>query len=183
MSILYHGIVREVKYLLCLFVILLLAVLEDFKRKKIPNILIVAGIITGIIRIFIRDGAWEIFLYIPGIILPFSLLYPIYKIGGIGAGDIKLLSLLGFYLSFSQLIFSIFTAFLIGAILAIFKMIYYHNFLERFIYLVSYIREISKSGKIHYYKQNTEKEEAMKKTTIGLAAPIFLAVMLTGGIL
>ena len=131
----------------------------------------------------IQKEIGELLLYLPGMVTPILLFYPIFKIGGIGGGDIKLFSLLGIYLAFWQLIYSILLTFIISAILSLIKMVLNHNFKERISYLLSYIQQFIKSGTIHYYYPNTEQEEIIKKTKIRLAGPILVAVVITGGIL
>ena len=71
--------------LVILFVILLLATFWDYKHGKIPNYLILIGIVFGMIRLMVREDIFDIVKYIPGIILPIFLFYPVYKVGGIGA--------------------------------------------------------------------------------------------------
>ncbi|MBR5578794.1 MAG: prepilin peptidase [Lachnospiraceae bacterium] len=174
---------KEVKKLLLLILILLAAVYEDYRKGIIPNKLIILGFILGIIRLIIGKEIGELLLYLPGILIPILLFYPIFKIGGIGGGDLKLFSMMGIYLSFWQLIYSILLTFIIAAFLSWFQMILNHNFKQRISYLFSYIQQIIKSGTIHYYYPDTEQEEVIKKTKIRLAGPILLAVLITGGIL
>lgn len=99
---------KEVGILVFLLVILSLATVWDYKSGKIPNYLVIAGMGLGIVNILINENITVIFKYIPGIIFPILLFYPVYKIGGIGAGDLKLLSMLGFYFSFMEMTFCIF---------------------------------------------------------------------------
>lgn len=172
---------KEVGILVFLLVILSLATVWDYKSGKIPNYLVIAGIGLGIVNILINENITVIFKYIPGIIFPILLFYPVYKIGGIGAGDLKLLSMLGFYFSFMEMTFCIFISIFLGALLSLIKMAYYHNFWERLEYLFSYLRGIIFSGKIRYY-DSTEGKEVLKKTKVHLACPILLGVLVTGGI-
>jgi prepilin peptidase CpaA len=53
--------------------------------------------------------------------LTLILLIPVYKIGGLGAGDIKLFAVVALFLSNEEMITAIVIAFVIGAILGIFK--------------------------------------------------------------
>ena len=87
--------------LLLLLLILSLAAFYDYKKGKIPNYLIVIGAIGGVFRLIILQDVFAIVGYTPGIILPLVLFYPVYKIGGMGAGDLKIFSMLGIYFSFT----------------------------------------------------------------------------------
>jgi prepilin peptidase CpaA len=72
------------------------AVVDDLKRYKISNRLMIAGLCTGIVLIFleaVRGGQY--IEYILGGGTAFVVLFPIYLVKGIGAGDVKLLAILG----------------------------------------------------------------------------------------
>ena len=90
------------KILVVLVLLLSAAAVSDFYRGKIPNILIVIGCCYGMVRLLYHQ---DILRALPGIIFPVTVLFPLYKIGTIGAGDIKLLSMLGFYFSFMETLF------------------------------------------------------------------------------
>ena len=166
-----------------LFVILLLASLWDYKYGKIPNYLILTGMVLGAIRLMAREDIYDILKYILGIILPVFLFYPVYKVGGIGAGDIKLFSVLGFYFPFMQSMFCIFTSLFLAAFLSLIKMAYCQNFTERMEYLISYIRDSIILGKFHYYHKDSSIQGKTERNQIHLAFPIFLGVLVTGGII
>ena len=169
--------------LVILFVILLLATFWDYKHGKIPNYLILTGIVFGMIRLMVREDIFDIVKYIPGIILPIFLFYPVYKVGGIGAGDIKLFSVLGFYFPFMQSMFCIFTSLFLAALLSLIKMAYYQNFTERIEYLISYIKDSIILGKFHYYHKDSSTYSKTERSQIHLAFPIFLGVLVAGGII
>ena len=60
-------------------------------------------------------------------IVTFLILLPIYIIGGLGGGDIKLLSVVALFLEKEELITCIVAAFLIGAVFGLIKAIYKRN--------------------------------------------------------
>lgn len=102
--------------LLVLVLVLIFASLWDYKKRKIPNLLIAVGYIYGLMRIFYYQN---FLTHILGIIVPILILYPFFKIGTIGAGDIKLFSLIGCYLSFMEVLYCMFLTFVIGAIVSL----------------------------------------------------------------
>lgn len=57
-----------------------------------------------------------------GALVPFVLLYPVFKLGGLGAGDIKLLAVVGSYLSYQKSISCLIASVLIGGIYALWKL-------------------------------------------------------------
>ena len=166
-----------------LFVILLLASFGDYKYGKIPNHLILTGLIAGGIRLLVREDIFDILRYLPGMILPLFLFYPIYKVGGIGAGDIKLFSLLGCYFPFMQSMVCIFASLFLAALLSLIKMAYYQNFMERMEYLFSYIKESISSGKFLYYYNTSSLNDKTERSQIHLAIPIFFGALWMGGMI
>jgi len=174
-----------VKILIILVLLSFIAAVLDYFKGKIPNFLIVIGCCYGLIRmIYYHDFLNSI----PGILFPIIILFPLYKIGVIGAGDIKLFSMLGFYFTFMETIFCIFSAFLLGAIISMFSFLRYGNFVERISYLFSYLSESFLTGHFRYYYSNANTGSEFRleegKTKIHLAIPIFLSVLLhVGGVL
>ena len=173
------------KILIVLALLLLIAAILDFYKGKIPNVLILAGCCYGMVRIM-KDG--NILSSIPGILFPFIILFPLFQIGVIGAGDIKLFSMLGFYFSFMEVIFCIFASFVFGAMISVISFIRYENFLERMTYLFSYLKECLRMGHFRYYYLNSKGEEVSvdkeRNSKIHLAFPIFISVLLqVGGVL
>jgi len=79
----------------CLVCLLLLAVRMDLRSYKISNHLILIGIITGFLFDVYEYGQAGISLWLPGILLPVILLFPLFIIKALGAGDIKLFSVIG----------------------------------------------------------------------------------------
>lgn len=157
----------------------------DFYKGKIPNLLIITGCCYGWIRMIYYH---DVLKSIPGILFPIIILFPMYKIGVIGAGDIKLFSMIGFYFTFMETIFCIFTAFVLGAVFSVISMVRYENFTERMTYLFSYIKECFFKGHFLYYYSNLNENSAIdtgeRKTKINLAIPICLSVLLhVGGVL
>lgn len=174
------------KILIVLLLVLFFASIWDFKKGKIPNLLIIIGVIYGFMRVFYYQN---FFTHIWGIVFPILILYPFYKIGTIGAGDLKLLSLIGFYVSFMESIYCMFLAFVIGAIFSLVSMKRKDNFADRISYLISYLKESFSQKQLRYYYQDLDENnlslQEIEKTKIHLAIPIFISVFihLGGGFL
>ena len=169
-----------------LLFVLLLASLWDYTKGRIPNLLLAIGAMYGLLRVIYYHNFLS---HIPGILFPILVFYPLYKIGTIGAGDIKLFSVMGFYLSFMENIYCIFLAFVIGAVVAFIIRKGNGNVTDRISYLISYLRDSLLKGKFRYYYQdengNFLSQEEKRKSQIHLAIPIFISVLLHfgGGIL
>ena len=167
------------KILIVLLLVLFLASLWDFKKGKIPNLLIIVGFLYGLMRVFYYQN---LFRHIPGILFPILLLYPLFKIGTIGAGDIKLLSVIGLYISFMESIYCMFLAFVIGAIFSILRMKKEGNLADRISYLISYLKTSYTQKKFRYYYTDFLENEnfgaEINRTRIHMAIPIFISVFL-----
>lgn len=174
------------KILIILIIVLFFASLYDFRIGRIPNLLIAIGAIYGLIRVFYYQN---LFSHIPGIIFPILIFYPLFKIGTLGAGDIKLFSLIGFYVSFMESLYCIFLAFVIGAVFSLLALKQEGNLSDRITYLMSYLKDCIHQKQIHYYYIDAHgkklAKEEVERTKIHLAIPIFISVCihLGGGFL
>lgn len=169
-----------VRYLL--FLLLIIAVLMDFKFDRIYNGWILFGSLLGL-SFHVWGNGWRgICSAAVSMLFSFSLLYPIYKIGGLGAGDVKLFIMSGSFLSVNRLLYVIFFAFLIGAMISIGKMISEGNFKERMQYLFSYLSDVLCTGQWKLYGENLKQDSRKYKSgKIHFALPICLSVMLELG--
>jgi prepilin peptidase CpaA len=71
------------------------AAVMDVLTHRIPNWLTFAFIVAGIAMNGILSGLAGVFFGIQGLALGFALLFAFYLLGGMGAGDVKLLSAVG----------------------------------------------------------------------------------------
>ncbi len=100
---------------LSLLLFLTLAVWMDFKKGIIRNWLIVSGILVGLFFQVHLRGSYGILYFLVNVSVPVVLFFYLFHIRGIGAGDLKLLSLVGsFYRThsfFDVLLYIFFAAF------------------------------------------------------------------------
>lgn len=126
----------------------------DFKYDKIFNGWIVVGILLGYF-IRIQEGGWHsAWVGCISMVLSFLLLYPVYKIGGLGAGDVKLLMMVGTFTSVEKVLNVIIFSFLIGAVFSIGKIV---------------------------SERNLKNGNWKKRNKIHFALPICISVMLMSG--
>ena len=94
-----------------LAVITLAAVFDDYRRYRISNRIIIAGAIVGVVlgvaqvcaAVYIKQDAHEEIIsicrmYISGMAVALIISMVVYKLKGIGAGDVKLLAVAGLYI-------------------------------------------------------------------------------------
>lgn len=117
------------------------AVYTDMTRTRISNRLIVSGLLGGFFFRIWSEGSMGVLFYVVNIFIPVIFLYLLFQMHALGAGDIKLFSMVGAFISTEQLLGLMGLAFCIGALLGIFKIIY------QFIFLKS---ELGKLTQIHF---------------------------------
>lgn len=166
-----------------LLLLLFLAVMADLKTDRIPNGFIVIGITTGL-----AGSHW----YGPGLsssaasmFLAFLLMYPLFKIGTLGAGDIKTLIMTGCFMSVREYLSVLAAAFMVGAVICAFKLLAEHNGRERLTYLYSYISEVIRSGHWKLYGDNLKQDPVLyRRNKIHFTIPVlFGAALRIGGLI
>lgn len=137
-----------------LLLLLFLAALADLKTNCIPNGFLAAGMAIGM------TGS---LLYGPGIAdsaasvsLAFLLLYPLFKIGALGAGDIKVLMMAGSFLSVKDFLAVLAAAFVTGAVFSLAKLLAEHNGRERMFYLLYYVSDVIRNRRWRLYGEDMD---------------------------
>ncbi|MCH5249782.1 MAG: prepilin peptidase [Lachnospiraceae bacterium] len=154
----------------------------DFKYDRIYNGWIVFGILLGLSIRILRNGWYDVRSAIAAMLLSFCILYPLYKIGALGAGDVKLIIMVGSFESANQLLRVIVVSFIIGSVFSIGKMILEENFKERMQYLFSYMSDVFHTGQWKLYGENLKDDyKKYKSNKIHFALPVCCSVMLGMG--
>jgi prepilin peptidase CpaA len=113
-----------------LVVVLLIAMLAiatcaDLRSSRIPNAVSIAGIGIGAISHAYLAGFQGLLFSLAGLGVGFGLFFILYVSGGIGAGDVKLMSAVGAMLGPYGAVISVFLAILCGGVYAILAMSYH----------------------------------------------------------
>lgn len=77
---------------------LLCAAWTDIRFRRVPNPLIVIGFFSGFVLIAFLEGLPALPNALIGGLIGFCALFPLYLMRWMGAGDVKLLALVGLYL-------------------------------------------------------------------------------------
>lgn len=77
--------------------------------------------------------------------------FPIYRLGMIGAGDVKTAALFTAWLGFRDGLKALIIGFILGAVLALIKMLHQGSMVKRFLYLSAYIRHSFQDGTMKLY--------------------------------
>jgi len=100
--------------LLLIFTILAVASLTDLLYRRIPNWLTLSSLICGIFFQIFFKGFDGFLASLQGIGIGFALTFVVYLVGGLGAGDVKLMAALGAFLGPKE----IFMAFIFSSLLS-----------------------------------------------------------------
>ena len=158
--------------------LLVIACLCDYGRGKIPNWLIGMMFVTGFGYGFVCGGIRGAAFFPVGCAVVILLLYPLFKIGALGAGDVKLYGICAGFLPHDKFLFFFFLSLLFAAMLSLIKMIKECNAIERFSYLCEYFISVIQNRKFHFYFENIKEQ---KRAGICLAGPILGSVLLYMG--
>lgn len=102
-----------------LIVILCLSALSDLMLRIIPNWLISIGLMIGLVMSASSAGFLGLGIMAVGTISGVLLFLPIYIVGLLGAGDVKLLALVGGFLGLHQLLIASVLIFLAGGVISL----------------------------------------------------------------
>lgn len=162
--------------------LLFLSALSDLKTDRIPNGFILLGITSGILCSILSGR--DLSAIPTSVFLAFLLLYPLFQIGVIGAGDVKLFVMIGCFYKAKDLAYILAGAFVIGAVFSLCKLVVERNGRERFLYFFTYLREIKRSGHLKRYDEEQKQDyHTYCKNKIHFAVSVlFSAVCRMGGL-
>lgn len=154
---------------LCLILVLSSAVVTDIREDRIKNSLILAGYGMAIISrgVGLVSAGWLSGMI--GMCIPIAALFFLFLIHALGAGDIKLFSVIGAFVGAEKVVFYMLAAFTVGAIIALYKLIRHKNFRRRFAYLIQYIQTVCMMHTIVPYYQKADC-----KSCIHFSVPILI---------
>ena len=170
-------------YYSLLILLLLLAALADLKTDRIPNGFVLLGIAIGVLGSLWHDS--DIRQTAVSMFLAFLLLYPLFKIGAMGAGDVKVFMMIGSFVGARELLMIVILSFMIGALCSLIKLLSEHNGRERMYYFLSYMSEVIKKRQWKIYGEHTAQDNKRYSTNkIHFTIPVLFSVALRiGGIM
>lgn len=136
---------------LCL--LLAVACLYDYLEARIPNWLIVMISLFGLgYRYWDAGGIVGAVGFLEGSFIMLLCFYPLFKIGTIGAGDVKLFASVAGYLSGQTRVCFLFVSLLIAALISIVFILREKSAGERLRYLCAYMQDVRCQGKWELYE-------------------------------
>lgn len=164
--------------LLCVF--LSVACVIDYRTKRIPNWLLAFMLVAGLWQSSLKQGTENVFDFLYKIACMTLCMYFLFKIGALGAGDVKLLSVCAGYFPGNKILYFLFFSLLIAAAFSLFKMVLQHNARERLRYLGEYLLGVLRSGAWKLYMEDYGE---LSGCSICMTGPILISVLMyMGGI-
>lgn len=162
--------------ILCVF--LVAACYYDYRRSRIPNWLVTFLFVMGIADNLLDGGVWALTGFFISVLLVVLTLYPFFKIGGLGAGDIKLLGVCAGYFPTGKIILFLFFSMLVAAIISFIHLLREQNLGERISYFGEYVLDVLRSGR---WKLYVEEDAQERRTGICMSGPILCSVLMYWG--
>lgn len=148
--------------------------LFDYSQKRIPNWLMLLVTANGLCYRFAEDGIKGIFLYLGQAIGVFILFFLFFRIGGLGAGDVKLLASTSGYLLFERVLLFLFISLLISALLSLILLIHRKQLTSCIRRLSEYINNCILNGEFRRIPSGKEAE----MLTVCMSGPVFVSLLL-----
>jgi prepilin peptidase CpaA len=162
--------------MLTLYAILIVAVVQDLKFMRISNRLIVMGLFLSVAFGIFLGGMPRIIDILLNISFPVIVLYLLYLLGVLGAGDIKLFSVVGGFTNFKTLTGCMLAAFAVAAVLSVGKMLYNRNLGFSLFKGQLFVKEVLQ-GNISSYR----KTRAEERNLLHFSVTILIGLLLVRG--
>lgn len=157
---------------------LCVACFQDIRWGKISNVLTLATILSGGLYAFSVDGWQGVLGWLVRTAVYLGVLYPLFKIGTLGAGDVKLMAAVEGVFSWNDSVLYFACVWFVAGAMALVKMLMEGNFMERMAYFFSYITDVAVMGKWQlYHKENAFQKEK----SIYMSIPLLIGFLLCMG--
>ena len=160
--------------------LLLFACCFDYSRQRIPNLLLVGIMAIGLVEAFRGGGGRAVVFFLVRMAVVILTLYPFFRIGTVGAGDVKLLGVCAGYFPGDRILLFLFISMLLSAVFSLMKLWREKNAKERLAYLGEYLTDVIRTGNLRLYFEN---KKSFRAAGICLSGPILIsALMCWGGV-
>ena len=158
-----------------LIVILVICVVTDLRERKIYNKIIFPSLLVAFIANFAIAGWAGIMSALLGFIVGLLVLFIPYYFGGIGAGDVKLLALIGALKGASFVFYTAIYMALIGAVIALAIIFFKRGWAKKMVYYLY--------GRRHGMPMEFMKDKSALTATYpyGVAIALGASIVLTFG--
>ena len=109
--------------MLLLYSVLAVAMVTDLKEYRIPNILIAAGGILGMLYVLTEKGPPELLYSLIRVPVVIAAMLPLYFMKALGAGDVKLFGVTALFMGVAQIFKTLLVAMIIGVVFGLIKIL------------------------------------------------------------
>lgn len=138
-----------------LILVLIICVITDIKSRRIYNKIIFPALFIGFLSHFVLYGLSGLYFSFIGFFVGLMILMIPYLLGGIGAGDVKLLALIGALKGSSFVLYTSIYMAISGGILAALILIYQRNFFSSVKSIFYRVLSLPFGGKISIPEENS----------------------------
>ena len=150
----------------------------DLFRGRIPNALILTGLVFSAAAHVLCEGPSGLLPFFTGLAPPLLFLAPAFLLRMIGAGDVKLLMVLGSFFGGSGALHLLLAVFACGSIFALIRMARLRLFAARARYFLTFASDVLSGGTLRPYRQEGDRPENVR-----FGIPVLLGTLLyIGGI-
>lgn len=166
-----------------IFSILILASCCDLKNSRVDNRIIFCGWFLSFLFHFIgkpfilQESIHPIMLldYMGGLLLPICIFWIFNQMGTIGAGDVKLLSVIGAFHGVEFIIHMLLPVLIAGGTLSFVHVIYHNNLWERLRYFTVIMKRCIEEKRIVSYKEDlSARDKAVIPFTLAISIGYFI---------
>ncbi len=143
-------------------IVLAAAVAGDILRYRISNAIVAAGLAAGFLINFVFEGPGGLIKSLLGAILPVLLLFVLFALRMLGAGDIKLFCVVGAVMGAEFTTYAAAFSFLAGGIIAAAIMLARGNVRKRFAYVAIYLKTVFLTQSFVPYTDFDNKSDGAK---------------------
>ena len=155
--------------------LLVVAICNDCIFYKVRNFIIVSGLLVGLVVQFLEAGGTGIINWILGVCIPIVLLWVLFRYKMLGAGDIKLFSIIGGMYGASVIIDTIILAFLAGGVLSVIRLLQTGGLKNRLQYLAAFIsNQCEQIQVVSYYQKERDGREPVIHFTVAIGIGFLL---------
>lgn len=140
-----------------LILLLVLSLISDIRTYKIKNIITLPFTVAGLVVNCILYGTNGLKLSVIGWLVAVLMLFMLYALRMLGAGDVKLFGAVGAIMGYAFTVDSILYSFIFGGIIGVFYLIARKNAAKRLKYLLTYLKSCFLSFRLLDYSDFKDK--------------------------
>ena len=162
--------------IISLLIILLPAVVFDYRYHKIPNVISLSGWVIGPVLYTLSDVLPSVSSSIYGFLLIFAFTIPLYVLRWMGAGDVKLMASVGAVVGIEYALTVLFGIIITGAVMGVIMLLHRNLFKDSFQRYGTMLAAGMMLKKPIYLAPNEQEQKVVLPYAIPIAVGTFLSV-------